>query len=48
MTEYRTRLRAYEFEPTIDWRALFVLSSLLSVGICAAMLILVRIGLVSF
>jgi hypothetical protein len=34
MTEYRTRLRAYEFEPTIDWRALFALSSLLSVGIC--------------
>ena len=48
MTDYRTKLRAYEFEPTIDWRALFALSTLLSVGICAAMLILVRTGSVSF
>jgi hypothetical protein len=47
MTEYRTRMRAHEFEPTIQWRAPFALSTLLSVGICAAILILVRIGSVS-
>jgi hypothetical protein len=40
MSDYRSRSRAYEFEPTIDWRALFVLSTLLSLGICAGMVIL--------
>ena len=48
MSNYHSRVHAHEFEPTIDWRALFALSTLVSVGICAAMLILVRIGSVSF
>jgi len=43
MTDYRTRLHACEFEPTIDWRALLVLSSLLGAAICAAMWILTGI-----
>jgi hypothetical protein len=39
MPEYRTRLRAYEPEPTVDWRALFVLSTLVSgAAICAAVM----------
>jgi hypothetical protein len=40
MSHYQARLRAYEFEPTIDWRALFVLSTLVSgaAAICAAVL----------
>jgi hypothetical protein len=48
MSDYRISRRAHGIEPTIDWRALFALSTLVSVGICAAMLILVRIGSVSF
>jgi hypothetical protein len=39
MTEYRTTLQAHEFQPTIDWRALFVLSTLVSgAAICAAVM----------
>jgi hypothetical protein len=41
MSRYRAKLlRAYELEPTIDWRALFVLSTLVSgaAAICAVML----------
>jgi hypothetical protein len=34
------RALAQEFEPTIDWRALLVLSSFLSLGICAGLVIL--------
>jgi hypothetical protein len=41
MTEYRTRSRACELEPTIDWRALFVLATLVSgATFCAAVLMM--------
>jgi len=40
MSNYRSRTHAHELEPTIDWRALFVLSTFLSLGICAAMVVL--------
>jgi hypothetical protein len=43
MGDYRSRAHAHEFEPTIDWRALFVLSTLLSAASCAALLILAGI-----
>jgi hypothetical protein len=39
MSNYHS-VHAHEFEPTIDWRALLVLSSFLSVGICAGLVIL--------
>jgi hypothetical protein len=39
MGEYRNKLRI-EFEPSVDWRALFVLSSFLGVAICVAMALL--------
>jgi hypothetical protein len=39
MSDYR-RVCAHEFWPTIDWRALLVLSSFLSLGICAGLVIL--------
>ena len=39
MSDYR-RVYAHEFEPTIDWRALLVLSGFLSLGICAGLVIL--------
>jgi hypothetical protein len=42
MSDYR-RAFAHEFEPMIDWRALLVLSSFLSVGICAGMMILLSV-----
>jgi hypothetical protein len=37
MIEYRN---AYEFEPTIDWRALLVLSTFLSAAIGVGMILL--------
>jgi hypothetical protein len=40
MSDYRSSRRAHGIEPTIDWRALFVLSSFLSAAICVAMVIL--------
>jgi hypothetical protein len=40
MSDYRSSRRVHEFEPTVDWRALFVLSSFLSAAICIAMVIL--------
>jgi hypothetical protein len=39
MSDFRRR-HFHEFEPTIDWRALLVLSSFLSLGICAGLAIL--------
>jgi hypothetical protein len=40
MSEYR-RLQAHEFQPTIDWRALFVLSTLVSgAKFCAAVVMM--------
>jgi hypothetical protein len=40
MSDYRISRRAYGIEPTIDWCALFVLSSFLSVAMCVAMAML--------
>ena len=40
MTDYRCSARAHGLEPTIDWRALFVLSTFLSAAICLAMMAL--------
>jgi hypothetical protein len=40
VSEYRNRLSVHELEPTVDWRALFVLSSFLSVAIGVAMALL--------
>ena len=37
MSDYRSSARAHGLEPTIDWRALFVLSTFLSATICLAM-----------
>jgi hypothetical protein len=37
MSNYSSRIRAHEFEPSIDWRALIVLSTLLSAASCAAL-----------
>ena len=42
MSDYRETY-AHEFEPTIDWRALLVLSSVLSLGICAGLAILLSV-----
>jgi hypothetical protein len=41
MSEYRNRSRAFELEPTIDWLALFVLSTLISAAtFCAAVVMM--------
>jgi hypothetical protein len=40
MSNYHSRVHAHELEPMIDRRALFVLSTFLSLGICAAMVVL--------
>ena len=40
MSNYRSNVRAHGLEPTVDWRARFVLSAFLSVAICAAMVVL--------
>jgi hypothetical protein len=40
MSDYHGAVRAHGLEPTVDWRALLVLSTFLSVAICAAMAVL--------
>jgi hypothetical protein len=40
MTDYRGSVRTHGLEPTIDWRALLVLTGFLSLGICAGLVIL--------
>jgi hypothetical protein len=40
MSDYRNSARAHGLEPTIDWRALFVLSILLSAAICGGLILL--------
>jgi hypothetical protein len=40
MSDYRISRRVHGIEPTIDWRALFVLSGFLSAAICVAVVIL--------